>query len=280
MKKIFTFLGVAALAVQGAFALITVPASFPLEKVNGDSATQRNQLALLVSRYQNDVVLLVNPSEAFSKDIQNTVATPATMDRLTALGTTGGAKLTADSLASAVTALVRQNPANAPTIVASALELLKGVPGGQSPENREKIARAAIQGLPDDLKEEPKIIAFIIGVAADGLSDSAVANLVKALRSFAIDLAPESEQPVLALAVDEALVDEGVLTPHSASPEFLALADNFASDQLGETFFSGDQGTINQGAVFAPGSAGSAGGSGSSGNQVQPTPTPPPPPAS
>jgi hypothetical protein len=277
MKKIFIFLGVAALAVQGAFALISVPASFPLEKVNGDNATQKSQLALLVARYQNDVVLLVNSSEAFAKDVQDITAAPATTDRLNALGTAGGAKLTTDSLAAAVTALVRQNPAEAPNVVASALELLRNLPGGLSPENREKIARAAVQGLPDNLRDEPRIVAFVIGVAARGLNATEVANLVKSVRGFVIANAPENAQPTLALAVDEALVDAGVLTPHSATPEFLAMADNFASDQLAETFFSGDQGVINQGAFFAPGSAGSAGGAGSTGNQVQPTPTPAPP---
>jgi hypothetical protein len=279
MKKIFTILGVAALAVQGAYALITVPTTFPLEKVNGNTATQKDQLSLLVSRYENDVVLLVNPPSAYSKDVQDISASPATMEKLQALGTSGNTKLTAASLASGVTAMVRQSPADAPTIVASAIELLKKVPGGQSPENREAIVRAAIKGLPENLKEESKIIAFIIGVAAEGLSNSAVANLVKSARDFAIDAAPETQQANLALSVDEALVDAGVLSPYSASPEFLVLADNFVQGQLSEAAFSGDQGVINQGAVFSPGAAGSAGGSGSSGNQV-PTPTPNPPPAS
>jgi hypothetical protein len=280
MKKILTFIGVAALAVQGAFALISVPASFPLEKVNGNSATGKDQLAMLVSRYQNDVVLLANPPSAYSKEVQAVAASPASTEKLKALGTTGGAKLSSDSLASAVSALVRQNPNDAPTIVASAVELLKSVPGGQSVINREKIAKAAIKGLPDDLKNEPKLIAFIIGVAAGGLNDTAVASLVKSLRDFSIDSAPEAEQPTLALSVDQALVDAGVLSPYTASPEFLVMADNFAEGQLGETLFSGDQGTINQGAVLAPGAAGSAGGSGSAGNQINPTPTPQPPPAS
>lgn len=279
MKKFFTILGVAALAVQGSYALISVPATFPLEKVNGSTATQKDQLALLVSRYQNDVVLLVNPPSAYAKAVQDVSAAPATMEKLQALGTSGNANLTVTSLASAVTAMVRQNPGDAPTIVASAIELLKKVPGGQSVENREAIARAAIKGLPEDVKDESKIIAFIIGVAAEGMNASSVASLVKSLRNFAIDTAPEAQQPNLALSVDEALVDAGVLSPYTASPEFLVMADNFSEGQLAESFFSGDQGTINQGAVFSPGAAGSAGGSGSSGNQV-PTPTPNPPPAS
>lgn len=280
MKKILTFLGVAALAVNGAYALISVPASFPVNGSSGGNATDKDQLALLVSRYQNDVVLLVNSPSDFSKDVQNVTATPAITDKLKNLATSGDSKLTAASLASAVTAMVRQNPADAPTIVASATALLKSVPGGQSPTNREEIARAAIKGLPDDLQNQPKLIAFIIGVAAEGLKSSEVASLVKSLRNFAIDSKPENQQPALALSVDEALVDAGILSPYNASPEFLVMVDNFAQGELGEAFFSGDQGTINQGAVFSPGAAGSAGGSGSSGNQVNPTPTPAPAPAS
>lgn len=280
MKKILTLLGVATLAVQGAYALISVPASFPTDGMNGNSATQKDQLSLLISRYQNDVVLLVNPPSEFSKDVLNIKPSPATSDKLKSLATTGNSKITVGSLASAVTAMVRQNPADAPTIVASATALLKTVPGGQSAENREEIARAAIKGLPEDLKNEPQLIAFIIGVAAEGMSTSGVASLVKSLRNFAIDSKPENQQSALALSVDEALVDAGILSPYNASPEFLVMVDNFAQGELGESFFSGDQGTINQGAVFAPGAAGSAGGSGSSGNQVNPSPTPAPAPAS
>ncbi len=277
MKKIFLLFGVAAMSIPYAFALITVPMDYPLGGVNGARATDREQLALLVSRYQNDVVLLVNPADSYSKEIVNTVAAPATMEKLKSLGASGGA-LTVDSLANAVTALVRQNPSDSPVIVASALALLKDLPGGQSPENRLKIARAAIKGLPDDLKDEARLIALITGVSVQGLGQTAVAAIVKSLRDFAIDDAPAKEQAAFALAVDEAMVDEGILSPYAGSPEFLVMADNFASDQLADTFFSGDQGAINQGAVFSPGAAGSAGGAGNTGNQsAEPTPTPPPP---
>ena len=277
MKTYLTLLGLAILGIHGAFAVITVPTDFPMARVNGNTATDKDQVALLVSRYQNDVVLLVNPADAYSKEILNTAPSAATAEKLRALGSTAG-NISVDSLSSAVTALVRQNPADAPTIVASAIDMLRGLPGGKSPENREKIARAAIQGLPDDVKDESRLIAFIIGVSVQGLGNTAVANLVKSLRNFAIGTAMESQQTALALSVDEALVDEGILSPYAGSPEFLALADTFASDQLADTFFSGDQGVINQGALFSPGAAGSAGGSGGAGNQViQPTPTPAPP---
>jgi hypothetical protein len=272
MKKIFTFLGIAVLAMQGAFALITVPASFPSNKVNGQTATQKDQLALLVARYQNDVVLLVNSASDFSSQVQNIKANPATMEKLKALATTGGNGLTADSLAAAVTALTRQNPADAAVIAASALELLKGVPAGQSPENRLLIARAAINGLPDNLNGRGNLIALIIGVTADDLAAPAVADLVKAAREFAIADVPQNQQADMALAVDEALLDLGVVSSFTAAPEFLALVDNFAESQLQETFFSGDQGVISQGAVFSPGATGSAGGSGNTGNQVEPPP--------
>ncbi len=277
MKKIFLLFGLAAVSLPYALALITVPMDFPLGGVNGAQATDKEQLALLVSRYQNDVVLLVNPPDAYSKEIVNTVAVPATMAKLKSLGTSAGT-LTVDSLANAVTALVRQNPSDSPAIVASAIEMLKELPGGQSPENRLKIARAALKGLPEDLKDATRLIALITGVSVKGLGQTAVASLVKSLRNSAIDNVPTKEQAAFALAVDEALVNEGILSPYAGSPEFLVMADNFASDQLGETAFSGDQGVINQGAVFSPGSAGSAGGAGNTGNQgAEPTPTPPPP---
>lgn len=282
MKKTFAVLGLAAaLSIQASWALISVPVDFPTDGVNGSKASDKEQLALLVSRYQNDIVLLVNPTDAYSKEILNTKAAPATMERLQALGTSNG-KLSVDSLASAVTVLVRQNPSQAPVIVASALAMLDKLPGGRNAENRAKIARAAIAGLPEDLKEEARIIALITGVAAQGLSQTAATLLVKNLRDFAISNEPGNQQSAFALAVDQALVNEGILSPYAGSPEFLVMADNynFAGAELGETFFSGDQGAINQGAVFSPGSAGSAGGAGNVGNQNQdaePTPTPPPP---
>ena len=268
MKKIFTILGVATLTLQGAFALISVPASFPVDKVNGQTATQKDQLALLVARYQNDVVLLVNSPADFSKTVQDTTANPATVDKLKALATAGGNQLTADSLAAAVTALTRQNPADAAIIAASALELLKSVPAGQSPENRLAIARATINGLPDNLNNRSNLIALVIGVTAEDLSTANAVELVKAARNFAIEGAPQNRQGDVAVSVDEALLDLGILSSYTAAPEFLALVDNFAQSQLQDTFFSGDQGAITQGAVFGPGAAGSAGGSGNTGNQV------------
>ena len=277
MKKIFTFLGAAAFAVQGAFALISVPTSFPLDKVNGASATQKDQVAMLLSRYENDVVLLINPVTSYSKEVQAVNAVPATVDKLKALATSGGATLTSDSISAAVAALVRQNPSDAPAIVASAIELLKGTPGGQSAENQEKLARSAIKSLPEGLTDEPKLITFIIGVSAENLKNAEVVELVKSLRNFAIDSEPERQQPKQALALDEQLVNEGIVTSYAASPEFLAWADNFAQGQLAETFFSGDQGAIDQGAVFAPGSPGSPGGAGSTGNQIAPNRVDPPP---
>lgn len=277
MKKIFTFLGIATLAFHGASALISVPKSFPTEGVNGNTATQKDQLSLLISRYQNDVVLLVNPEEAYSKTIQNTVAAPATVEKLKALATSSG-PLTLDSLAAAVTALTRQNPADAPVIVASALALLNDVPGSLSPENRTAIGAAAITGLPDNANNQPRLVALIIGVTLKGTQQSLAPEVLKSLRDTAIAKVSGSEpQAALALTVDEALVAEGIVSAYTASTEFLALADNFANDQLAETTFSGDQGVINQGAVFSPGSAGSAGGQGNTGNQIQPTPTPAPP---
>jgi hypothetical protein len=79
-----------------------------------------------------------------------------------------------------------------------------------------------------------------------------------------------------ALALDQALVTAGILSPYTANPEFLVLANNFVANQLDETFFSGDQGVINQGWLI-PGAPGSAGGAGSTGNQI---PNQDPPPAS
>jgi hypothetical protein len=276
MKKFLTLLGIATMAFHGAPALITVPKTFPTEGMNGNTATQKDQLSLLISRYQNDVVLLVNSPESYSEAIQNTKAAPATVDKLKALATSSG-PLTLDSLASAVTALARQNPADAPAIVASALALLNDVPGGLSPENRESIGRAAINGLPENSGNQSRLVAIITGVTLKGVQQSLAPEVLKSLRDAAIAKASGTEaQAALALSVDEALVAEGIVSAYAASPEFLAFADNFATDQLEETNFSGDQGVITQGAVFSPGSAGSAGGQGSSGNQV-PTPTPAPP---
>lgn len=277
MKRLLTFLGVAALSIQGASALITVPKEFPSEKVNGNSATQKDQLSSLISRYENDVVLLANPPEAFSKQVKNTTPSPAATEKLKSLGSTDGT-LSVNSLAAAVTALGRQTPAESPTIVASAIALLAGLPGGASPENCEIIARAAINAIPVDLAGAPTLISFIIGVSVKDLPPTVAIETLKSLRDFVInEVSGAEKQAILALAVDEALVDQGIMSSYTASPEFLVLADNFATDQLAETSFSGDQGTITQGAAFSPGGAGSVGGSGNTGNQPADNSENPPP---
>lgn len=292
-KSFLLLLAVAATAVPSAFALIAVPRDFPVESTNGDQATDRDRLDSLVAFYRNDVVLLANPEEAFSKEIREAAGAPSTREKLKTLATAGGVELTADSLAAATAALVRQNPADAMGIVASAMELLGENSRKISVEDRYLIARGAISGLPYELRERPALIANVIGVTVRGLKQIASTDLVRRLREFAINDSPLGErdfkgavasapamgdaplnnsQSAFALALDEALVNAGILSPYAASPEFLAMASNFAADQLEETFFSGDQGVINQGAAFAPGAAGSAGGSGSSGNQPEPPP--------
>lgn len=279
-------------------ALITIPRDFPLEMTNGDQALNNDHLAKLVSVYRNDVVLLANPEESYAKEIRETTGTATIREKLQKLATAGGSQVTAESLGAAAAALTRQNPQDAPVIMASAMELLSDNPKRIALEDRYTVARGVISGIPYDLKDRTDLIASVIGVSARGMKPVASTDLVRRLRDFAIGDFPAGErdfkggiasspspmsgqQAAQALALDESLVDAGILSPYSATPEFLALADNFAADQLADTFFSGDQGVINQGQIFSPGAAGSAGGSGTSGNQINPTPTPtPPPPAS
>lgn len=296
-KALGIFLTLAVSGSNTLLALIAVPRDFPVESTNGAQANETDRLASLVSFYRNDVVLLANPEEAFAKEIREATGTPALREKLKSLATSGGAPLTADSLSAAAAALVRQSPLEAPVIMASAMELWTESTRRVSQEDRYLIARGAISGLPYDLKERPALIASIIGISALNLKQIASTDLVRRLREFAISDAPygwadykgspaaplpAGDAPLtpvqsgFALALDEALVAAGILSPYAASPEFLAMANDFASNQLEETFFSGDQGVINQGAVFSPGSAGSAGGPGNPGNQ----PPPPAPPAS
>lgn len=284
---------VIAASLQSASAIIAIPRDFPLESTNGDQLLGRDRLSELVSMYRNDVVLLANPEEAYARSIRETVGNPATREKLKNMATAGGSALTADSLAAATAALVRQSPAEAPVIMASAMDVLQESSKKVSTEDRYLVGRAAISGLPYELQNRPALIASIIGIAGRDMKHVAIADLVRRLRDFAIGDFPVGERdfkggiagngpagqsPTQALALDQALVDAGILSPYAANPEFLVLANNFAADQLEETFFSGDQGVINQGAIFNPGAAGSAGGSGNSGNQINPTPTPPPPP--
>ncbi|GEM_PF-1309409 len=284
----------ATVALQSGFAVIKVPRDFPLELTNGDEAAGRDHLAKLVAVYRNDVVLLANPEEAFAKEIREMTGTPAFREKLLKLAAAGGGQLSAESLGTAAAALTRQNPDEAPRIMASALELLSEGSRPVSVEDRSVVGRGVISGIPYNLKNRPELIASVIGVGARGLKQTASTDVVRRLREFAIYDYPIGErdfkgddpaspsgsqsltstQAAQALALDQALVDAGILSPYVATPDFLVMADNFAADQLEETFFSGDQGVINQGAFFAPGSPGSAGGAGSSGNQINPQPPP------
>lgn len=291
-KTLLLAVTAAAACLHSSLAVITVPRDFPLELTNGDQAVGNDHLAKLVSVYRNDVVLLANPEEAFAKEIREMAGTPAMREKLQKLATAGGSQLTADSLGAAAAALTRQNPADAPIIMASALELLSENPKKISLEDRYTVGRGVISGIPYVLKDRSALIASVVGVGARGLKQVASTDLVRRLRDFAINDYPAGErdfkgavassgdpsltgpQAAQALSLDEAFVAAGILSPYTASPEFLVMANNFAADQLADTFFSGDQGVINQGGIFAPGGAGSAGGSGSSGNQINPEPPP------
>src|SRR5690242_10477553 len=102
---------VAAATLPSSFAILTINRDFPVELASGGETIKgRDKLAKLVAVYQNDVVLLANPEENYSKEIRETVGTPAIKEKLKALATTGGAGMNVDSLAAATAALVRQNP--------------------------------------------------------------------------------------------------------------------------------------------------------------------------
>jgi hypothetical protein len=280
-RAVLLTVAAATACLQSSFAVLTVPRDFPLDLTNGDNAANGNQIAKLVSVYRNDVVLLANPEENFAKEIREAVGTPELRDKLRQLASASGSQVTAESLGQAAAALTRQNPENAPIIMAAAMELLAQDPRSISIEDRYAVARGVISGLPDELKNHADLVAAVVGVSARGLKQIATTDLVRRLRDFAINDLPgasgeglTSTQAGYALNLDAAMVEAGILSPYTATPEFLAMADNFANDQLAETFFSGDQGVINQGAVFAPGAAGSAGGSGGTGNQINPEPPP------
>ncbi len=303
MKTLLTLLGATLLTAQFAQAIIVIPRDYPIGSVTNGTASGRDHAANLISHYRNDVVLLANPEKSLAPEIQNLAASPAAVEKLKALATSGGTALDADSLAAAVSAMVRLNPDQAGTITASAMNIMADLPGGLSEENRLIVGRAAIRGLPDNYANKPEMISQIVGVTVRGLKQRDSTKIVRSLREYAIGEVPvyvadykggagndggvvdggmTPDQASTAYAIDQSLVENGILSPFSSTPEFLVLADNFAADQLGNTFFSGDQGVIDQGQFFSPGAVGSPGGVGSSEDQLpNPTPGPtPPPPAS
>lgn len=252
--------------------------------------SDRDRLSQLVSLYRNDVVLLANPEESYAREIREMAGTSPIREKLKALATGGAAGLSADSIAAATAAMVRQDPSNAAAIMASAMDLLEEMPGKASVEDRYRVGSSAIGGLPQDFRRRTELTAFIIGISVRDLKMTSITDLVRRLREYAIGDLPAGERDFkdavagsipsnrdsgYSLALDQALVDAGILSPFAASPDFLVLANNFSSEQLAETFFSGDQGTINQGGLMPGSSAGGASGSGS-GGQIPP----PPPPAS
>lgn len=303
-KKSLLVLAALALCVQSAPALITIPLDFPLGSSSTSPSAERSHLEKLVSVYRNDVVLVANPEESFAKEIREQVGTPATREKLTNLATAGGSELTPDSLAAAAAALTRQNPTEAPVVMASAMELLTEKLGKVSVDDRYLVGRGVISGIPYNQPQRHQLVSAVIGVGARGLKVAKSSDLLRRLREYAINDLPFKErdfkepdfksgnapgssptmgpqQAAEALALDQALAEDSIIGSYMADPQFLTMANNFATEQMADTFFSGDQGTINQGQIFTPGAAGSAGGSGSSGSQLSPNPKPTPkPPAS
>jgi hypothetical protein len=282
--------------VQIASAVIRVQRDYPLQSTNGDLVGEQDRLALLVSLYRNDVVLLANPEEAFAKEIRETSGNTATMDKLRSLSATNGEKLSAGALATSVAAVVRQNPQNAAMVVASGLEMLSNDYKGLTLDERFTIASGGIKGIPYEVKNRPQLVAAIIGVAVRGLKTSESTKLVRQLREFTIfdtpfsgvdskggyasvpSAAPEGdtldgEKAGIALALDQALVEAGILSPYAANPQFIAMASNFVSDQQAEPFFFQNGGSLGP-PLFSPGGPGAPGSPGEPGNQ------PPEPPAS
>ncbi len=269
-----------ALAAPSARAIVVIAADYPTAPASGATASNKSQLSQLVALYQNDVALLANSDKNYSEVIRKTKPDSAVQDKLRKLAAEDGGALTVESLALAVTAMIKATPENSNVILASAIALLVDLPGGPSQENRVVLGKAALLGVPREQSRSSYHVALIIGVSASGLEQSDITKTVIALRRFALGDLPDSRQIDDAVTLDGALVTEGILSPNAATEEFVMLARDFSpfgaetdagsSDSGGE--FSGSQGAINQG-----GSTGAGGGSGNT-SDSDPTPTPTPSP--
>lgn len=283
MNKFALTAAVLALLFLGqprANAIIVVATDFPTENggVGLGQATSKSQLSDLVGLYSNDVALLVASDENYSDAIKETVPNSAIEEELRKRALAGSDSLTMQSLASAVSEMVRAAPQNAPLIMASAIALLSDLPGGDSPANRITLAQTALLAIPPDQPNGADYAARVIGVTAKGQKGGEVAQTVISLRDFSTSGVPVDQQVASTLSLDEALVSEGVLRPTIATPEFVTLAQAYSTAPVPATGFSGDQGVTNAGGFG--GFGGSSGGSGNSGgNNPSPTPTPTPTPA-
>lgn len=298
-------LAILTFAQPQASAIIIISTDYPLGEMpaNAGQASNKSQLSQLVGLYNNDVALLINPDESYSKAIKEALPDPTIEKELRDRALATSDKLTLQSLSGAVSDMVKASPENAYLILASAIAMTSDLPGKDSPANRITLARTALLAIPADDKNGTDYAARVIGVAAKDQKDSEIAQTVIALREFAVSGVPFNDQvsreidskivrPVTTgdyanagvptdreiastLLLDRALVAEGVLSPVMATPEFVNWARAYAvTSPVSE--FSGDQGAINTGGFG--GFGGSGGGAGNSSGQ-NPTPTPTPTPA-
>jgi len=281
MNKLAASAAILALLILGqpkAEAVIVVAADYPItgESAETGQAASKSQLSELIGLYNNDVALLINPTENFSQAIKDAVADPAIEKELLQLALANSDQLTLQSLSAAVSDMVAAAPQNAHIIMASAIAMLSNLPGGDSPANNITLAQTALLAISPTEEKGADYAALVIGVAAKGQKPAEAARTVIALRAFASSgLSPE-RQVATTLALDKALVSEGVLQVTMATPEFSTLAQAFATTPPpNDSEFSGDQGAITTG---GGGFGGSSGGTGNNSGQQTPTPTPTPAP--
>ena len=274
MKKSGAILGAIVLLSFGtpqAHAVVIVAADYPMNQVNaGTQATGSGQLSQLVSLYANDVALMANSDEEYSKAISEAKSDPAVEAQLQKLAGT----LTLESLTEAVATLVKATPENSLVIMASAVNLMSNLKGGLSVENRVVLGKAALLAIPDGTEKSAFYAALIVGVAAQGQEQADITSTVISLRNFSLSDLPESKLADAASILDAALVKEGILTPIVATKTFVALAQTFNSTPT-DNLSSGDQSVTNTGP-----STGGANGGGGGNPTPTPTPTPSPTPAS
>lgn len=284
MNKFAVLVVVLALLILGqpqASAIIIISSDYPMGGVSGEmgQATNKAQLSELIALYNNDVALLINPEEVYSKAIKEALPDPETEKKLRDRASARSDGLTLQSLSAAVSDMVKASPQDAHLIMASAIAMLSELPGGDSADNRITLAQTALLAISPQVKDGPQYAALIIGVAAKGQNSAELARTVIALRDFANSGVPRDQQIGSIIVLDEAMVAEGILRPVMATPEFVGWARAYAattpvSDNSG---FSGDQGATTTGGLG--GFGGSSGGSGNSGSNPTPTPTPTPTPA-
>lgn len=223
MKTTFKLLsGILAVTTGAAFALSSVPDSFP----TGGGSPEGDGNNVVVIYEGNQIGLAAGLPEAIAEQIADQPIDDELIQQLMA-GITP--PITAQKIANALSAFIASNPANA--VKATAMAVVIANRANLTVQNKVSIIAAAVQTLARQGNTSIPAISTLIGFAAQLSPAGERPAVISDLRNIAVASLPMGSPVERALALDSVLVQNNILTATSIPAESMPILMARANQQ-------------------------------------------------